>query len=482
MQEEYKNILKTAHEYVVNDTNLDKAIEIYESFLINDPHSFSLLFHEASAFMKKKMFGVAINLYEAAVNQKPDFIEALNNIGLMYKETGRLEEATKYFDNIIEIIETKNIDISDIEKSEFYTNHGSVYIMQGTPYHAIKSFEKALELNPKNEEAMWNRALAYLELGDYFKGFNGYEYGKRTQRHKDRTYDIHDANTPIWDGEPGKTVVVYGEQGIGDEIMFASIIPDLMKDCNVIIDAHPRLIEIFRRSFPSAYVFGTRKLPSKDIGWFRGCFKSIKPDAQIAMGSLGKFYRHDVKDFPGTAYLVADPKYVDEYSIKLNSLGPRPKIGISWKGGTISTNRMTRKIALTELLPLFKLDFDFISLQYDKNISHEIEKFKKDYGIDNLYHWQDMVDDYDKTAGLVSALDFVISVPQSVVHLAGALGVPTMQLCPVRSMWQVGPYGQNMPWYRSVRNVWQDRTVEYKWDSVINYICEYLCNLSVKNT
>jgi hypothetical protein len=106
---------------------------------------------------------------------------------------------------------------------------------------------------------------------------------------------------PEWDGTPGKKVLIYGEQGIGDEIMFASMLPDAMRDCReVILDCHPRLVSLFEKNF-GVKCYGTRKEPGAE--WLA----AEKPDAMIAIGSLGKFYRRTRASFPGTSYLKAEP-------------------------------------------------------------------------------------------------------------------------------------------------------------------------------
>ncbi len=117
-------------------------------------------------------------------------------------------------------------------------------------------------------------------------------------------------------------------------------------------------------------------------------------------------------------------------------------------------------------MPLFGLDCDFISLQYHNNARAEVDIFHESLGYEVITHWQDVVDDYDLTAGLLTQLDYVVSVPQSVVHLAGSLGVATLQLCPKSALWQMGVYKQNAPWYKCVKNIWQE--VDGKWADVID--------------
>jgi hypothetical protein len=436
----------------------NQAEDIFNAILNIDRNSPVILFYLGSLFLKKSYNALAISIFELALKFNEKLFCAWNNLGYAYKMDRQLEKAEHAFRKTVEL---------NPKDSDGWMNLGGIFVATGTPDEAIKYSDKALNLYPKNPHAKWNRALAYLEKGDYEQGWRDYDAGVRTSDRQERNY--HEEGTPKWNGDKGKTVVVYGEQGIGDEIMFASMLPDIMKDCNVILDAHPRLYEIFRESFPSLPVFGTRK--DNALSW-----PSVyKIDARIAIGSLGKFYRNKVEDFPGTPYLKANVALIEKYKARLDKLSQKIKIGISWKGGTKQTNMEERTIKLNRWLPLLKeIDAEFISLQYTEGSEKEIDKFEKEQGI-KIHHWKDAIADYDETAGLVTNLDLIVSVPQSVVHLAGALGVPTLQLTPKHALWQMGPYGLDMPWYSCVKNIWQARAGD--WETVIEKAKDELCRL-----
>lgn len=463
--EEPESEFKRAYDLMVEGRDLDTPDIIFNNILDQDKDSATVLFYLSSLNMKKGKHALALLLSQEVLKLKPDFVEAINNCGFIYKQMGLVEEARIEFSKAVELAKKENKSIEDL--CYYYTNLGSMYIGNGTPEYAISLLNKAIDLNPEFDIALWNRALANLEIGNYEAGFNEYDFGKRTERCKDRNYLRE--SLPFWDGSAGKTVVIYGEQGIGDELMFATMIPDAMKDCNVIIDAHPRLADMFRASFPTIPVYGTRK--TEETPWAE--FHNI--DAKLAMGSLGKFYRKTESKFPKLSYLKPNPILIDKYKERLSELSSRPKIGISWKGGTKATNKNERFIPLDLWLPLFDLDVDFISLQYQPEAQQEIDEFTQKYGR-TITHWKSTLDDYDETAGLVSNLDYIISVPQSVIHLNGAIGkTPTIQLCPKKAMWQMGPYGKNMPWYSNVENIWKDESDN--WDTAINKAKEILCRL-----
>ena len=246
---------------------------------------------------------------------------------------------------------------------------------------------------------------------------------------------------PRWDGKRVDTLFVYGEQGLGDEIMMASCIPDAARDVGkVVLECDPRLAGLFKRSFPGVDVYGTRRV--KSVDWPQ----QYTVDAGAAIGQLPMFYRPTPEACPGTPYLVADPERRLQWRALLDSLGRKPKIGICWSGGRKWTNAVGRSMGLEAFRPLIEaIDADWISLQY-KDPQAEIAAA----GLP-VRHWPHgaTTSDYDDTAALVSELDMVIGVHTAVHHLAGALGVPALVLVPSKGLWiwQLEP----MPWYRSAR-------------------------------
>lgn len=458
-----------AVELLEKGEDLETADGIFNALLNIDSNSSQLLFGISGIQLRKKHFALADHLLQKVVELDPANHSAFNNLGfIQHNHYRNFDKAREFFKKAIEI---------KPDGYEYYMNLGGTYVAMNESDEAIKHSEKALELNPDCTKAKWHKALALLEKGDYANGWEEYAGCIRDENDKERKvhygYDVQK-----WDGTPGLVVHVYGEQGIGDEIMFASMINDLASVCKLVIfDAHPRLYKLFRLSFPdNVIVYGTRK--DKELAWPL----LHKIDAVIPIGSLGKFYRCKATDYPGTPYLKVNEDLFNYYQrIRLGAFTDKPRIGISWKGGTKQTNAGMRHIPLEQWLPIFNaVDAEFISLQYTEDTKGELDKFKLEHPDICIHHWQDAIDNYDETAVLVANLDLIISVPQSVVHLAGALGVPTWQLTPKKSLWQMGPYGENMPWYNSVLNYWQDETET--WEPVINKVKEDLCNLLVKST
>jgi hypothetical protein len=262
------------------------------------------------------------------------------------------------------------------------------------------------------------------------------------------------AGEPEWDGTKGKNVVLYADQGLGDEISFASMVPDAIKACRkVVIDCDDRLEGLFRRSFPQAKVYGTRK--AKDGKWAK---EDWQIDASLPLGQIGEFFRTSADDFLGTPYLVPCPARVAMWEGLWAKKG-KPVIGIAWTGGSPKTNARNRRIALEDFLPVFrKVDAHFVSLQY-KDASDEIAAFKAKHKWVDLeqYKWGTLTNDYDDTAALIASLDYVLCIQTAVAHTAGALGVPVSVMVPVATQWRYGSGHDSIPWYECLRVIRQQK-------------------------
>jgi len=464
---------------LLEEDKVQEAANHFNFLFNNDPENAVYPYYLGCCYQKLDLDGLAIACFKDCLSKDAAFPEAWSNMGFTYFKMQEKYTARECWERSVligdteEYAKSRESDFVRQQRSEFLVNLATTYIAEGTPEIAIKLLDKAIEIDD-NANAHWNKGLALLEMGNYKDGWPEYDQGERNDKAHQRCYnDIADPKTPLWTGPnpdllEKPTVVVYGEQGIGDEIMFSSMIPDMMKDCKVIIDAHPRLASIFRESFPGVPVYGTRK--DKQVSW--AGWSNV--DYKISLGSLGRFYRNSRDEFPGTPYIAPDPKLVAYYGEQLGLLSDKPKIGISWKGGIKKTGKNQRIIPMDKLKTLFDLDADFISLQYDDNAQHEVDKHNE--GSDSfIHHWPFAIAHYDHTAALVKNLDFIVSVPQSVVHLAGGVGVPTIQLCPKKALWQMGVYGQNMPWYDSVVNIWQKEAGH--WDEPLERAKELLTRL-----
>lgn len=412
------------------------AEKLYDELLTQNHDSPTLLATLGTLYLRTKRNGLAIALLHRAIEQTPQS-EMLCNLGVAYKYSGQYKKAMHWFNKAIE----KN------PTAETLSTHAGMHINIGTPEIALKSANKSLTMNPQHAMGHWNKAMALLEMGKWDTAWDehewGFDAGMRIRRRIGQ-------GSPYWNGEKGKTVVVYGEQGLGDEIMFASMLPDMMKDNTVILECHSRLKKLFEKSFPGLRCYGTRE--DKEITWP----EDHNVDYSVSIGSLGKWYRRSRESFPGTAYLKADALPKDKF-----------RVGISWTGGLKLGRVLTRSIPLARWGSILNnRDMEFVSLQYT-DCKAELDSVNRTYDVKERPEAK--ARDYYETAQLVKSCDLVISCCTSIIHLAGALGVPCWVMVPNKPAWRYGITG-GMPWYKAVRLYRQPQGDAEAWTPVIERV------------
>jgi len=391
-----------------------------------------VLFKLGFVFMQSKGYGLSYQLFKRAADIVPGEASIWHNIGKLFHEVQQEEKAEEFFRKALKC---KPDYVNALEGLSMTSVNRSDYGM------AIQYANRALAEDPDATVAKVNRGMAYLGLKRWREGWR--DYNANVGEDKNRKEIIHGEEVR-WDGSKGQDVLVYGEQGIGDEISFASVLPDIIRDSkSVTLECDARLEGVFRRSFPTVDVRGTRY--KKHAEW-RG---SKKFDARVAIGELPQFYRNKDEDFHGNPYLVPNPQLAIQWRALLDSLGSKPKIGITWTGGLPHTGQRKRSVTLDTYGLLFKsFDADWISLQYKEP---EVASAEAKYGVKiHDFEWGTRVADYDHTVALISQLDLVISVCTTVVHAAGGLGKECWCLVPAHPMWRYLQDGEWFPWARSV--------------------------------
>lgn len=384
-------------------------------------------------FMKTDGLGMAYQLFQRAGQIFPGEAAVWHNIGTLLHDKQDDVGAEEYFRKAIKCKPSFSDALSGLSMTA---------INKARWGECIEYANRALAENPESLEARINRGMAYLALKRWREGWR--DYNANIGKEKNRKEIIYGDEKP-WDGAKGLDVVVYGEQGIGDEISFASCLPDLIRDSkSVTIECDRRLKRLFRRSFPTCQVYGTR-YDKEDIPWRR----EKKFDARVPIGQLPEHYRLKDADFNGGAYLTPNPQMAMQWRVLLDSLGDKPKIGITWTGGLPHTGQKRRSVTLDTYGPLFKsFDAEWVSLQYKEP---EVEAAEEKYGVKiHDWDWGNRVADYDQTVALISQLDLVISVCTTVVHAAGGLGKECWCLVPAYPMWRYLDSGEWFPWAKSV--------------------------------
>lgn len=436
----------------------DKAYVGLQKVLEEDPGNVRALVAYTHLLDQARRLPEAYAMAHLAAKAAPHVPGVWTNLGRIAEELYLYDESEKAHNAAVARSTT------DKGRAMNLMNLSALYTQSGRWKAARDTAVKALTFDPEQTKARANLGIAQLALGDWEEGWKNYRHNMGSVIRGMREY----GDAPWWDGIKGKRVVVWGEQGLGDEISFASMVPDAIRDCKqVILDVDARLKGLFKRSFPQATVYGTRW--AKELDWSQA---DQSPDAHIAMGQLGEYYRRSVHDCSGDPYLVPCPLRAQQWKSAFAGIG-KPVIGIAWTGGVQWTGAKFRHWELKDLLPLFNaVDAHWVSLQY-KDPAREIAQFKADTGIEiHHYPWATITDDYDNTAALVSACTEVISMQTAVIHLAGALGVPTTVFVHRGGQWRYGDEKESMPWYRSVRIVRQ--TQSHDWAAPIYAVARRL--------
>lgn len=348
------------------------------------------------------------------------------------------------------------------DRPDIHVTLGSSLFALGKTDEAVAAYQRALAVDPDFPDAQFHMGLIHLMRGDYREGWQGFEHRFRRARNKSMRPCL-----PRWNGASlqGRTLLVMREQGLGDEIMFSSCYQQVVDDARrCVIECDPRLLQLFVRSFPGATFY-----PLTDLHTTAPADPGVAIDARIYAGSLPYYLRRSVGDFPAhQGYLKPDPERVAYWRTHLRALGSGLKVGISWRGGTVFTHRERRTLSLPALLPVLTVPgVRWVNLQYGKR-ADDIAQLKSSCGVE-IVDWPEAIDgNYDETAALVSALDLVISVCTSIVHLTGALGKPVWVMTARVPEWRYGLGGASMPWYPAARLFRQ--TGQGVWDPVISGI------------
>ena len=233
---------------------------------------------------------------------------------------------------------------------------------------------------------------------------------------------------------------MYGEQGVGDEIMFATCLPDVKNEISFNTDK--RLQGLFSRTFDFP-VYGERFNDKLEM--------NEQCEWQFPIGNLPALYRKRERDFPGKPYLKPDPERVLQWKSLFNTFKGK-KVGIAWRGGLASTGKKKRSMELDDLKPLFNDNDTYISLEYKDVSTAEIEK----YGIKSYPRATGKGKDIDELAALVASLDYVVSCCTSVIYIAGALGIPCFVFVPSEPSYRYHLTG-GFPWFKSVHLIRQKK-------------------------
>jgi tetratricopeptide (TPR) repeat protein len=448
-------------------TSLD-AIERREP-----PQSAEEEYGQGIRYQRANQLTEAFQHFQRALAVRPDYAPAHNNLGVIRQTWGQLDAAAASYLAAIQVNphfglawcnlancfrEDNRLD----DAIEFYRralalmpSDAPTRINLAVALRDLRRFDEALALldeiplaSPDHPRARLNRAMIHVLRGDLARGWDDYE--ARLQIADDARW----MPTVRWDGTPlaGRSILLLSEQGIGDEMMFASCLPDLLdreghnRPGHSLIECDRRLVPLFARSFPRSMVIA------------KGAKRADRPSAAPCdvtefLGTLPRFLRRRVEDFPRTAgYLRPDPTLVAKWRASLGRLGSGLKVGISWSGGKEAETRRRRSIALELWQPIFAVPgVRFVNIQYGPAAVDAIRAGRQ-FGIalDDGTDCDPLID-LDDFAAKLAALDLVLSVDNSTVHLAAALGRPVWTLLPFSPDWRWMLDRETTPWYPTMR-------------------------------
>jgi tetratricopeptide (TPR) repeat protein len=440
---------------------LEEAIEAYNKALAIKPDFVDAYYNMGNAFIEKHNLEEAIEAYIKAISIKPDHAKAYNNMGKALQDQGKLEEAKEVYNKAISI---------KPNYADAHNNIGNVFKDQGKLEEAKEAYNMALDIQPDNADIHHNLSFALLAAKDFDRGFIQSEWRWKTKK-RDGTF-LQSAK-PMWNGEKKQRVLVWGEQGIGDELMFSSIIPELYAtSLKILVKCDKRLIPLFERSFPGDVIYFSKDQPVPEDEY----------DFHIPMGSLPLTFRKSLDSFKKSAsgFLKSDMSKVKSLKAKLMNEYDKKIVGISWKTGSTITDSSNRNINLAELArALDSSNTQLLCLQYG-DVSDEIEAVKRDFGIEIIQLSDiDNKNDIDSLASLVIACDQIVSTTNATVHLAGALGAKVTVLLPFSPRWIWGD-GSESFWYGSVTPLKQN--LYQNWDNVLEKLDLNKSNLIKKES
>lgn len=431
----------------------DSAARMFNLYIAACPQSPLGYNNLGTVLCEQGKSSIAIETLRAAIYRMPNQSMLCNSLATVLAEEGRVEESLVFYQEAIRL---------EPDFARPWHNLGFAYSHLGRLEDALGAYDHALALarDPTEIiEGQHSRGICLIGMGRLEEGFAAYEVRNNPRF---RAYVQTVTKAPAWQGETlaGKRILALAEQGLGDEFMFANILPDLQRavgpDGKLQIAVDPRLVALFARSFPDADVgaYEDRRLIDKDnnreLRFAMWAHKDGDPDYHIAMGSALPVFRKTLADFPREAFLKADPARVASYRAQLDGFGRGPKIGICWRSMMMAAKRSKYYSALDMWGPILKVPgVKFVNVQYG-DAGEELQRAMDRHGvaihsIDGL----DLKDDIDGAAALSSALDLVISAPTAAAATAASVGTEVWFLTAGRTWPQLGT--DEFPWYRDTR-------------------------------
>lgn len=429
--------------------------ELAEQFLLRarrlDPASIEIANDLACAWCAQARFAEAIDLLREALTANPGAALLWNTLGCVLFEQGDAGQSLVFFDEAIRLQ-------PDLHAAHF--NRANARKAVGDVAGALADCDRALALGADSpaQAAMYRyaRALLLLTAGEIGAGWDAYAV-RREEAYAEHVH--HRLAGPAWaPGQPlaGQRLLVIGEQGLGDEVLFASVLPDAARAVGpagqLLVAVEPRLVGLFQRSFPTARVLAheTAREGVRTVREVPG----LEPDAYDAWARIGDLlagHRRRLEDFPAApGFLTPDPARVAHWRAVLAGLGPGPKVGVIWRSLLVDAQRQKFYPPLDLWTPVFTAPgVTFVNLQVG-DCADELRAIAQATGAEvRTLPGLDLRTDLDELAALARALDLTLGPATATTNVAAAVGAPTWFATTPDAWPRLGTAA--FPWYPQAR-------------------------------
>ena len=435
-----------------------QAEKLFKHFLARHPDSAEAANNLACAIREQGRSEEAIEILRAAIEKNPQIAMLWNSMGTVVAEQGDYPTADIFFSEALKL---------DPAFPKARYNHGNALLAQGDAAGALAECDEALRgIIGEDDRQMMRlaRSTILIALGCIGLGWDEYE---ARLSHQFTGVTHFSVDRPQWspgDDISGKSLLVIGEQGLGDEMLFANVLSDVLEalgpDGALTIAVETRLVGFFQRSFPTARVgaHATYVVQGRLVRVVPFVEDLETVDLWTPMGSLMRQFRRDLESFPDRqGYLTADPERVAHWREVLKNAPAGPKVGLLWKSAVSRDARHRYFSPFEHWAPvLAQKGVTFVNLQYG-DCAAELAQARDDLGVEI---WTppgiDLKQDLDDVAALCCAMDLVVGFSNATFNIAAACGVPAW-LISTPGAWPRLGCEDRYPWYPQVR-VWAPET------------------------
>ncbi|GHF29527.1 protein FlbA [Kordiimonas sediminis] len=491
----------------------DKALSVIEHLLsIHEPNS-TICQIMGSLAIEMGMYDIGAKLWRVVLQFEPTLVSAYVNLITCMKEIGQLDEAVALAQQVLPqfpqeailwnalatVVKERDGEEASIvfyeealklepDNAMFLSNIANVL---EDPEQCIKVLRRALEVDPEFTEPKIALAYRLLQKGDLEEGFNLYE-ARHNSRRKQGQNVIYANKFPRWEGEnlEGKTLLIMNEQGLGDEILFASVYKEIIARAKkVILTCDIRLKTLLERSFPETDVY-----PAHDgtaHGYTYRTYKELQSkinrgeehvDYAVPLASLPKYLwktSADVKGMPVPMF-KPDPMLKQMWEKRVSSVGEGLKVGISWASGLTQGRSKGAYLTLQQMAPILSVSgVKFFNLQYS-NYDEDIRLAQEQLGV-TIHHWDDfnVKHDLEGNIALMSSLDLVLGPTSSPQLMAAAAGVPVWWMTPGTVWWLFGSKS-DAPSIYSKGHLFDKQSPYGPWDDTVEEVSKALVDFRDK--